>query len=372
MVTKMESEPNPFSRARQLSEPLATVRRVTMNDVAAASGVSRATVSLVVRDSPQIPNETKERVHGAMEQLGYVYDHRAAAMRASRTMTVGLVVTDVRNPYFAELTMALEIELQQDGYALLLGYTHDDRRREDRLLEVMVQRHVDGVLLIPSKDISSADLERRLVATGTPHVLIARRVPDHQADYVGVDNESAGMLLGEHLALVCVERVAFLGGPPNSSARAERQSGLAAGLLRNGISMEPALSIATSADRAGGIRAVQQLLATDNQTDAIVCYSDVVAFGVMSGLRAAGLEPGRDVALASFDDIPDAELQHPPLTSVATYPERVGAEAARLLTERLDSPALAPRDVLLSPQLAVRASSTTFRGRSARPQVEPA
>src|SRR5437762_754954 len=108
----------------------AAVRRVTMKDVAAASGVSRATVSLVVRDSPQIPEETKERVREAIERLGYVYDHRAAVMRSSRTMTVGLVATDVRNPYFAELTMALEVKLQEDGFALLLGYSHDERERE--------------------------------------------------------------------------------------------------------------------------------------------------------------------------------------------------------------------------------------------------
>src|SRR5579864_4651839 len=175
--------------------------RTTMKDVAAEAGVSRATVSLVVRDSPQIPEDTKARVRDAMERLGYVYDHRAAVMRAERTMTMGLVATDVRNPYFAELTMALETKLQEAGFALLLGYSLDDRAREDRLLEVMVQRHVDGVFLIPSKDTVSADLQRWLWTSATPHVLIARRIKGHDADYVGADNIRAGALLGEHLAV---------------------------------------------------------------------------------------------------------------------------------------------------------------------------
>lgn len=339
------------------------VRRVTMKDIAAASGVSRATVSLVVRDSPQIPEETKARVREAMQTLGYVYDHRAAAMRSDRTMTVGLIATDVRNPYFAELTMALEVELQESGLALLLGYSHDDREREDRLLELMVQHHVDGVLILPSTDTTGADLERRLVVSGTPHVLIARQIPDHEADYVGADNVRAGGLLGEHLASEGCKRVAFLGGPLRSSARPDRQRGLAAGLRRHGITLDRALSIATSNDRAGGIAAVETLLRRHPVPDAIACYSDVVAFGVLSGLRSAGVEPGVDVAVGSFDDIPEAELQHPPLTSVATYPNRAGQEAARLLKERIAQPDLAPRRVLLSPRLSVRESTTTWRGR---------
>jgi LacI family transcriptional regulator len=340
-----------------------------MKEVAGASGVSRATVSLVVRDSPQIPDETKERVRDAIDRLGYVYDHRAAVMRSQRTRTVGLVVTDVRNPYFAELTMGLEVQLQEAGLALLLGYSRDDREREDRLLEVMVQHHVDGVLLVPSKDTTRADLERRLVASRTPHVLIARQVADHQADYVGVDNVRAGRLLGEHFAVEGHTRVAFLGGPPRSSARAERQRGLNTGLRRHGITLDRSLSIATSADRAGGIKAIATLLADNPAPDAIACYSDVVAFGVMLGLRSAGLQPGVDVALGSFDDILEAELEHPPLTSVATYPERVGEEAARLLRERVEEPDLAPRRVLLTPRLSVRESSTTAR--STTPPSDP-
>jgi LacI family transcriptional regulator len=139
---------------------------------------------------------------------------------------------------------------------------------------------------------------------------------------------------------------------------------LSAGLRRHGLTLERALSIPTTADRAGGIAAVETLLAAGPAPDAIACYSDVVAFGVVSGLRAAGLEPGRDVALGSFDDIAEAALQHPPLTSVATFPERVGAEAARLLRDRLDVPDAAPRRVVLSPRLSVRASSTTLKRRA--------
>jgi LacI family transcriptional regulator len=268
------------------------------------------------------------------------------------------VVTGVRNPYFAELAMALEVALDESGYALLQAYSRDEREREDRLLELMVEHRVDGVFLVPSKDTSHEDLHQRLGLNGTPYVLIARQVPEHDADYVGIDNVRGGKLLGEHLATEGYERVAFLGGP-RSTARADRQRGLRAGLKRHGVPLDPALSVQSSADRAGGIAAVESLLALGPPPDAVACYSDVVAFGVISGLRAAGMEPGRDVAVGSFDDIPEASLHHPALTSVAGYPDRVGAEASRLLLERMRSPELAPRRVLLAPRLSVRASTTT-------------
>ncbi|WP_328665484.1 LacI family transcriptional regulator [Streptomyces sp. NBC_00322] len=336
--------------------------RVTLSDVAAACGMSKATVSLVVRDSPRVSVQTRARVRAAMEQLGYVYDRRAANLRAARSMTVALVATNVRNPYFAELTMAIERVLYKRGYTLLLGYSHDDRERQTRLLGAMSEHRVDGVLLVPSYETSDAMLQKSLGSSGTPHVLVARHVPRHQADYIGVDNRAAGQLLGDHLARSGRRHVAFLGGPPRSTARVEREQGLRTALEGHGLGLDPALSIATSADRGGGERAVELLGETGRPYDAIVCYSDVVAFGAISALRARGMEPGREVAVAGFDDVPDATLQHPSLTTVATHPDQTGAEAAELLLRRIEEPDLPPRTVLLTPELKVRESTRSQGG----------
>jgi len=341
------------------------MKRVTINDVAAQAGVSRATVSLVLRDNPRVAESTRQKVRDVMADMGYVYDRRAADMRTRRGMTIGLVLTDVRNPYFAELSMAFEVTLKDHGYVVLQGYTQDERARQDRLLDVMLEHRVDGIILLPAKNTSAEDLRRPAGLTATPHVLVARRVADYEADYVGADNVRAGALLGEHFGSEGYEDVAFLGGPVGSTARAERLRGVRLGLKRHGVRLERNRSIGTANDRQGGVTGVEQLLAQGPLPDAIACYSDVVAFGVESGLRAAGIVPGADVALGSFDDIPEAALQHPPLTSVATHPERVGAEAARLLLERIDAPDVAPRRVLLSPRLSVRASSTTRRDATA-------
>jgi LacI family transcriptional regulator len=337
------------------------MKRVTINDVAAKAGVSRATVSLVLRDNPRVSDVTRQRVRDVMADLGYVYDRRAADMRTRRGMTIGLLLTDVRNPYFAELSMAFEVTLNDHGYVVLQGYTHDERARQDRLLDVMLEHRVDGIILLPAKDTSADELQRGVGLTGTPIVLVARRVADYDADYVGADNVRAGALLGEHFGSEGYRDVAFVGGPVGSTSRAERLRGVRLGLKRHGVRIERSRSVGSSNDRQGGVAGIEELLAQGQLPDAIVCYSDVIAFGVESGLRAAGIAPGIDVAVGSFDDIPEAALQHPPLTSVATHPERVGAEAARLLLERIDAPDVAPRRVLLSPRLSVRASSTTRR-----------
>jgi len=127
------------------------------------------------------------------------------------------------------------------------------------------------------------------------------------------------------------------------------------------VKLDAKLSIVTSAERGGGIAAVQALLEAGPLPEAIAAYSDNVALGIFAGLRAAGIDPGRDVAVGGFDDIPEASLTHPSLTSVATFPDRVGNEASRLLLERIATPDIDPRRVIIPPALSVRGSSTTLR-----------
>jgi LacI family transcriptional regulator len=335
--------------------------RVTLKDVAAACGVSRATVSLVLQDSPRVSTLTKERVREAMRRLGYVYDRRAANLRFRRSLTVALVTTDAHNSYFAELTMAIECTLYRHGYTLLLGYSHDGKQRQEKLLHTMLEHRVDGVILVPSCETTAELVEQSLDAAGTPYVLVTRPLPGHAADYVGIDSVAAGGLIGEHLASRGHRRIAFLGGPSQATTRLEREQGLQRALAAHGVEFDPALSIATSADREGGARAAHLLLRTGEVPDAIVCYSDVVAFGVLAALRIAGIEPGTDVAVSSFDDTPEARLQQPPLTSVSTHPGRTGTLAAELLLRRLEDPGHPSETVLLKPELHVRESTANLR-----------
>jgi LacI family transcriptional regulator len=311
------------------------MRRTTIKDVAADCGVSKATVSLVLHDSPQIGEATKRRVRESMTRLGYVYNRRAADMRRQRSRTFGLVVTNVRNPYLAELTMTIEDTAGKAGYTLFQGFSRDEVSRQQRLLETMAEHRIDGLILLPAHGSRPEHLQETVGAAGLPHVLITRSVRGYECDYVGADNVRSGLLVGEHLGALRASTVAFLGGIEGSSAWSERIEGVRSALARFGV--DPPLTLSVPAvGNEGGAALVDRMLDRLPCPDAIVAYNDMYAFGIMNALRARGITPGADVAVASFDDVPDAAVQQPPLTSAAGHPETVGTEATRLLLERLE------------------------------------
>jgi LacI family transcriptional regulator len=344
------------------------VGKITVSDVAAASGVSRAAVSLVLQDSHRVSAATKERVRQVMADLGYVYDRRAANLRTQKSMIVGLIVTNVRNPYFAELTMAIEQRLHEAGYTLLLGYSHDEHDRQRGLLATMTEHRVDGIVVLPAAETTAESLAGLNGPGGTPHVLIARKVRGHACDYAGVANVKAGTLLGRHLIDIGGRTIAFLGGPSGSIARTERERGLRRELESAGLVIPPENSIGSPSTPSGGIEACEKLLAQGPAPDVIVAYSDAVAFGVVHTLRENGLEVGRDVAVAGFDDTTEARHQNPPLTSVATFPERIGDEAAQLLLGRIEQPDREVRTFIVPPQLEVRQSTSNWTPNGSRPR----
>ena len=335
--------------------------RLTLKDVAEACGLSRAAVSLVVQDSPRVSEQTKVRVRQVMAEMGYVYDRAAANLRTRRSMTVGLIVTNVRNPYFAELSMAIEQGLQGAGYTLLQGYSYDELDKQRQLISAMVEHRADGVIILPAAGSSPASLQM-LKASGTPHVLIARQVKGYDADYTGADNVRAGMLLGEHIVGLKPRSVAFVGGPVSSTARKDRYRGLAKVLQQSGVTLSKQTQHTSESTPSGGEQVMRSLFLEDGQRpDVIVAYSDAVAVGVLHALRDSSFRAGRDVAVASFDDVADARYQEPPLTSVATFAEDVGGRAAQLLLARIGDQERPFGSLIVNPELQVRQSTTLFK-----------
>ena len=327
--------------------------RVTLQDVANHAGVSRATASLVVRDSPLVTDETRERVLASMQVLGYVYNRAAASLRSRRSHAIGLVVTDITNPFFAQMTIGSETALEEADYAVLLGNTSERLTKQDRLLAAMQGYAVDGILLAPAMGTTIETIER-LRTWRLPFVLVVRYLFDVDANYVGADNVAGAAMAAEHLVSNGHHRIAFVGGPAGSSARSDRAQGLRSVLQRHGIPADESLFVTSPVTRDGGRQAILDLLSSTNPPTAALCYNDIVAFGVLLGLQATGRQPGRDFDVIGFDDIEEAALWQPALTTVAIDPERIGAEAAQLLLERIESPDAPPRRVILPPRLVVR------------------
>ncbi len=337
--------------------------RVTLVDVAEHANVSRATASLVLRGSPLVAEATRQRVLASMQQLGYVYHRAAASLRTQRSHTVGLVVTDITNPFFAELTVGIEERLDAAGHVVMLANTAESLAKQDRLLAAMHENNADGVLFCPAEGTPRALVER-LAGWHLPVVLLVRYLFDVELDYAGVDNALGAELAVTHLIAHGHRRIAFVGGPATSSARRDRLRGYHDALAHHELTADEALCPSCPPTRDGGYAVIQGLLDCPDPPTAALCYNDVVAFGVMLAVQARGYTSGRDFAVVGCDDIAEAALWQPALTTVAVAPRRIGAAAAGLLLDRIADPDAPPRRVILRPELVVRASCGPHENRA--------
>ncbi|WP_111646670.1 LacI family DNA-binding transcriptional regulator [Paranoxybacillus vitaminiphilus] len=331
--------------------------RVTLEQVANHAGVSRATASLVVRGSPHISKETREKVLNSMKELGYIYDRVAANLRSQRSSTVGLIITEIGNPFFSELLVGVHEALDKEGYTVILGTTFDSPSKQDALLSTMLEYRVGGVIMSPVPG-CSVDMVERLKQWEIPVVLVAREMPSgEQFDYIGIDNVAGGRLVTEHLIQQGHRRIAFLGGFSGSSAWRDRKKGYCQAFHQAGLEIDESLIIEAPATRQGGINAIKQALQHPNPPTAAFGYNDIVAFGVMLGLKEAGMIPGRDFAVVGFDNIQESSMFNPPLTTVSAFPQLIGTYAADILHQRMNGDAGEAKRLILQPELVVRESS---------------
>ncbi len=337
------------------SSKITSSKTVTLNHVAEDAGVSRSTVSLVLRNSPLVAAVTRARVQASIKRLGYVYNRGAASLRSQQSNTIGLIVTNITNPFFAELTVGVEDGLEESRYTALLGNTSDTLKKQNLLLERMQEHRPDGILLCPTDGTSVAQLRR--MQKQTPVVLFVRYLPDLEIDYVGADNVKGGEIATAHLISLGHKRIGFVGGPAYSSARRDRLQGYANELRIAGIPVDERLIVVGPMTREGGRQGILELLNQENPPTAAVCCNDLVAVGAMLGLQSVGQIPGEDFAVVGFDDIDEAQLWHPPLTTVALDPHHLGEMAAHLLLERIAKPKGTPRQITLACRLVVRQSS---------------
>jgi LacI family transcriptional regulator len=331
-------------------------QRVTLLDIAADAGVSRATVSLVIRNVPSVADSTRKRVQRSIKRLGYVYHRGAASLRMRQSHAIGLIVSDITNPFFAEVIVAIEERLAAARLVTLLGNTSEDRAKEDRLLKTMQEFPADGILICPAIG-RGASSQATILASQLPSVAFARRAAG--LDYTGVDNAQGSLLAVEHLFKLGNRRIAFIGGDPNVSTGRERTEGYQRALAQFGLPFDPLLVLPAPPTRRGGYDNVQRLLQIENRPTAALCFNDVVALGVIEALQHAGVRAGKEFGVVGFNNVPDAAQSLPGLTTIDTAPRELGETAAELLLKRIEQRESPIRTVILQPRLIVRQSCGT-------------
>jgi LacI family transcriptional regulator len=330
---------------------------VTIREIAELTGVSVSTVSLVLRESPLVAEKTREKVLAAIEEVGYVYNRSAATMRSRRSGVIAISVNDLANPYFAGLTSSVERALHQFDRTVLLSDAREDPARQTRFIEKMREHSVDGLLLCPAHLTDVNQLVTQLKAAQLPCVLLSRDLPGSGIDYVGYDHGYGMRLAVEHLIGLGHRRIAMLGGSRATWVGQQRLAGYRQVLREHGLDQDPELEIEGELTRVAGVQLVERALSLRPPPTASACANDVVAFGVMLGLRRRGLMPGCDFSVTGTDDIAEAALWTPALTTVAIDFDLIGMQAARQLLKRIEHPDLEGQHLSLPVELEIREST---------------
>ncbi|MCZ1010555.1 LacI family DNA-binding transcriptional regulator [Streptomyces lydicus] len=325
----------------------------TMTDVARRAGVSVATVSHVLNDTRPVRPGTRAAVLGAIDELGYTPNTLARSLVTSRTRSIGLAVSAISNPYFTEILQGVEARALEAGYSLLITDPHDDPRHERKVVQLLHERRVDGMIVAPSAE--PAGMVEYLARREVPTVFLDRLVGDDH-DQVCAENAGPVRQLVGHLAESGHTRIGLVAGLPGLSTTTERVQGYREGLRAHGLPFAPELLAGGNSEAAGAEVATRRLLAAPEPPTALITANNAMTIGTLRALRELGLEVPRDIALACFDDFSWADLFTPRLTAIAQPSKDIGAAAVRLLLERLAQPDRPPRTVRLPCTLVHRTS----------------
>jgi LacI family transcriptional regulator len=310
----------------------------TIRDVATEAGVSAATVSRFLNKSIVLPPETAARIERACKKLAYRPNQLAKRLSLGSSELIGLVTPEIANPFFAALAAAAEDEARRAGYSLIIMSTGGDPAVEIANVNRLDSRHIDGLIVLTNRP---DDGRLREILTGRSDVvLLDEDVPGAEVGRIFVENEKGAYGATRHLIDAGHRRIAHIGGPQELFSARERFAGFARALKEAGIAIDPQLIRFGAYDRASGLGAIIEL-ANGPAPTAVFTGSDYIAVGVLDGLRRMGLVAPRDFSIASFDDMPFADLMHPPLTTVRQPIEEMGRLGVRTLLAQIKGEATA-------------------------------
>lgn len=334
--------------------------RTTISDVAAEAGVHPSTVSRVLTGNATstIRPETRERVLDVADRLGYRPSALARSLRLRRTLTLGMLVPDITNPFFSSIIKGAEAAASERGYNLILTNSEDEPEREATYLRVLREREVDG-LLIASSQMADATIAA-LRDEGFPFVLLNRAVRGHDDLSVIVDNEAAAFDAVAHLARLGHRRVGHVAGPQNTTTGLDRLEGYRNAVAAHGLADEPALVVEAAAfSIEAGYRALGAMLAATAWPTAVFAANDLIAIGMYQRLRDIAAPVPQEISIVGFNDIPLAGLLEPALTTVRVPQLEMGIAGAGVLIDRLEGRSIDGVRLTLPFELVVRASTST-------------
>lgn len=325
----------------------------TIKHVAARAGVSFTTVSHVVNGTRPVSDQVRSKVEAAIAELGYVPSGVARSLRVRATGTLGLLLPNASNPYFAELARGIEDHAERNGYSVILCNSDDDIDKQLRYLRVLLERRIDG--LIVATVASDAAFAEALANLRVPLVLVDRSLDGVDADQLRVDHEQGAYLATRHLLELGHRRIVCIGGPASTQVAQLRAAGYQRALAEAGIEAKAVVDCPFTSP--AGHAAAQTLLSAELRPTAIFAGNDMIALGVLRAAAERGLQVPQQLSVVGFDDIEVSRYLHPALTTVGQCIGQLGEQVAARLLERIRTPGLAVSQQLIEPILVLRESS---------------
>lgn len=334
-----------------------------IEDVARQAGVSTATVSRVLSGKPYVSAELRGRVLGAVQDLNYRPSRVARSLRVQRSSIIGLIISDIQNPFFTSVVRAVEDVAYSREHSVFLCNSDEDAAKETMYIELMLAEHVAGIIV--SATAADNPVYRRLVEARVPVVAIDRRVTAAEMDTVVLDNVAAAYQVVSHLVEQGHRRIGAVLGTPGSSTGEERRVGYLRAMQAHKLPIDPGLVRIVMPRVVVGYEATRDLLELAEPPTAIFTGNNLLTIGALQAIHELGLRIPEQVALAAFDEVEWTVFLKPALTVVAQPTYEMGRTAAELLLRRIATPDSLPQEVTLSHQLIVRDSSRSMT-RSAR------
>ncbi len=326
----------------------------TIKDVARHAGVSITTVSRILNNQPYVAEELRQRVLKSIDELGYRPSRVAQRLRATDSNLVGVIFSDIANPFYIESLRGIEQVLSKHDMSVLIGNADSDQKREESFIHLMQMEGVAGLIIAPTKEESAVLAQAS--SLGLPVVVIDRRMNNMQVDTVLADNFKGSLLAIQHFVTLGHRRIGVVSGPLHLTSGRERYTGYLQAMSDAGLAVEPGLTRFGDYRQASGYTLTRELLEAPNPPSALFVANNQMTIGALNAIHEMGWNIPNDIAVIGFDDLSWAVSLNPPLTTVAQPTFQIGLQAAELFMVRIADPDRPPRTIVLETRLIVRES----------------
>ncbi len=333
-------------------------KRVTAKEIAQALGISTMTVSRALNNRPNVDEKTRQKVLETARKMGYIPNLIAKSLVLRKTSTIGVVVPEITHSFFPEVVRGIEEVSYQAGYHIILAHTNEDAQREISVIQTLISKQVDGLLVSISQSVENYEIYRQVTQRGLPLVFYDRCVKGLGVNCVRLDDRESAAKITRHLIEHGYDRIAHISGPQNVLISEMRLKGFQDAVLASGMPWDENLVVQGGFHEESGYRAMKQLLdlPVNKRPRAVVAVNDPAAFGAMKAILEAGLKIPQDVAIVGFSDDIRAELMVAPLTTIRQNAYEIGRRAAIKLIDLIEEKTNSVEEIVIHGELVVRRS----------------